>query len=136
MKDLFLIALTFLLLNLMTHAQARNSGTTSVMKIEGNCKGSLADGTAVSFIYFSDFDGLKDASHAALTFSAGAEGLLLGQRLFQNDRDIYSFNQHQLVFPDSTGNTSGVFSYTDENNKKQTVQLQCDVRDYTYEDIY
>ena len=135
MKHLFLIALGFVLLNLVTHAKAAESVKGSSMKIEGSCSGTLADGTAVSFTYYSDFDGLKDLSKSAITFSEGLEGLHTGIRSFKGDEDIYRFLGYKLILANSTGNTSAQFTYPDENGISQSVEVPCDIRDYTYEEV-
>lgn len=128
MKHLFLIALSFILLNQV--AQAKDSA----MKYEGSCSGHLADGTAIALNYYSDFDGCKDTSRSAITFTAGIEGLFTGQRSFTDTKDIYSFSEQRLTFANSTGNTSGKLVIRNAHDEMETVQLQCDVRDYTYAD--
>ncbi|MBA2404772.1 MAG: hypothetical protein H0V66_08375 [Bdellovibrionales bacterium] len=106
------------------------------MKIEGSCSGKLADGTAVSYTYYSNFDGCKKASNAAISFSSGFEGLFTGKRSFTSKSDIYNLNSgYKLRFANSTGNTSGRLTYADYSTgvkKTKTVQMQCEVRDYEY----
>ncbi|MFP5384777.1 MAG: hypothetical protein ACLGHN_01770 [Bacteriovoracia bacterium] len=135
MKHLFLIALGFVLLNLVTHAEAAESGKGSSMKVEGSCSGTLLDGTAVSFNYYSDFDGIKEISKSAMAFTEGLDGLFTGTRTFKNDNDTYSFPGYKLTLVNSTGNTSAKITYIDMDDNTQTVELPCDVRDYTYEEI-
>lgn len=137
MKHLFLIALSFVLLNLVTNAKAQtpkveDKGTS--MKLEGSCSGTMADGTAVSLNYYSDFDGCKDVSKAAVTFTSGIEGLFTGKRTFTDSKDNYSFPEQRLSFANSTGNTSGTLKATNAQGESETVNLQCDVRDYEYAD--
>lgn len=106
------------------------------MKLEGSCSGTLQNGTAVTFDYYSDFDGCKEKSQAALSLTSGMEGLHTGHRSFQNAQDIYSFAQIKLTFKDSTGNTSGSFRYLDEANTYKTIQVQCEIRDYEYGECF
>ena len=124
----FLVAFT------LTATCFANAGTS--MKIEGSCSGTLADSTPISFNYFSDFDGCKPKSQAALSFTQGREGLSTGVRTFPKDKDMYLFNgKYRLTLANSTGNTSATFSYTDEEtNSRKSVELQCDIRDYEYTD--
>lgn len=127
MKTLLLATLSFVI---MSQAQA---GTA--MKIEGSCSGTLADGTAVSYTYYSNFDGCRKVSNAAVSFSAGFEGLYTGKRSFTDTQDIYQLNSgYKLVFANSTGNTTGKLIYPSELNRRKvrTVQMQCEVRDYEY----
>lgn len=135
MKHLFLITLGFILLNLVTHAKAAESGKGSSMKVEGSCSGTLADGTAVSFVYYSDFDGLQDVSKSAITFSEGLEGLHTGTRSFKGNNDIYRFPGYKLTLSNSTGNTSARLTYKDMNDITQSVDVPCEIRDYTYEEV-
>lgn len=114
----------------------------TAMKLEGNCSGALKDGSPVSFTYYSNFDGCREKSTAAVSFSAGNnQGLNTGKRSFEAGRDIYRFNvvengkEKQAVrisFADSTGNTSGKLTYLDQNNSRKTVVVQCEIRDYEY----
>lgn len=130
MKSLFTLAVVLFTLN----AEA------ATMKFEGQCSGTLKDGTPVSYTYYSNFDGCKNRSRAAVTFHEGlALDLHTGVRSFSNGKDIYSFKQDKkevvrLTFADSTGNTSGALTYTDLEGEKQTVELSCMVRDYSYGD--
>lgn len=133
MKHFFLIVLSFVVLNLVTHAKAAAPGSEgSSLKTEGSCSGSLLDGTAVGFNYFSDWDGVKDVSKGAVAFTAGKDDLLTGKRVFKDGKDIYSVPGYRIILADSTGNTSALFEYSDIDGAKQTVEVQCDVRDYTY----
>lgn len=105
------------------------------MKIEGNCSGKLADGADISYTYYSDFNGCKKVSTAAVSFQGGLEGLNTGTRAFSKSSDIYKFYKYTLTFANSTGNTTGKLTYRDpETNKKHTITLQCEVRDYEYTD--
>jgi hypothetical protein len=131
MKNLLLIVLSFVVLNLVTHA---HSAVGSSLKTEGSCSGTLADGSEVSLNYFSDFDGCKNVSKSAITFTAGVDGLFTGSRVFNNNQDIYNFPLHRLTLRDSTGNTTSTLRYRDENGDRQAVELQCEVRDYEYSD--
>lgn len=127
MKKLSLVALSVLVLNLSAQA-----ATGSSLKTEGSCNGNLADGTPVSFTYYSDFDGCKNVSKGAVTFHSGIEGLFTGSRAFKGDKDRYNFPRHDITFQDSTGNTSGTLGYRDENNQRHVISVQCEVRDYSY----
>ena len=129
MKQLFLILLAFLFIQLLPDAGA---ATGSALKPEGNCSGTLADGTSVSFTYFSDFDGCKKTSKGAIAFHSGIEGLITGSRSFKSGKDYYNFAKNDLTFADSTGNTSGQLGYRDESNKRHVIEVQCEVRDYEY----
>lgn len=124
------VVISFFFLNIISIAHA----SEGAMKQEGSCAGTLLDGSPVSFNYYSDFDGCADKSKSAVTFTSGLEGLITGERSFSKSKDNYNFTGHKISFPDSTGNTSGSFTYTDPNGVKQTVELACDVRDYEYVD--
>lgn len=107
----------------------------SSLKIEGTCSGKLADGSDISYTYYSNFNGCKKKSVAAVNFTSGIEGLFTGTRSFTRSSDIYAFNGYKLIFANSTGNTTGKLNYKDiETNKTKTVTLQCEVRDYEYND--
>jgi hypothetical protein len=131
MKHLFLIVLSFFILNLVTNAQA---AAGSALKIEGSCSGNLADGTPVSFTYYSDFNGCKKVSKGAVTFINGIEGLFTGSRSFKGSSDYYNFPKHDITLANSTGNSSAKFGYRDASNVRHTVEVQCEVRDYEYGD--
>jgi hypothetical protein len=130
MKSLFTLAVVLFTLSAGAHT----------MKLEGKCSGTLQDGTTVSYTYYSNFDGCKNRSRAAVTFHEGlALDLHTGVRSFSKGKDIYQFKQNKkevvrLTFADSTGNTSGELTYTDEQGQNQTVQMSCMIRDYSYED--
>lgn len=120
-----------------------NSFAGTSQKLEGSCSGTLKDGTAISYEYFSNFDGCKKVSTAVVSFTAGREGLYTGKRSFKGGKDIYSFmikegrrsKEHvRLTFADSTGNTSGSIRYLNDSGKFSTVQMSCEVRDYEYSD--
>ncbi len=96
------------------------------MKIEGTCNGKLGDESPVAFKYYSNFDGCKEKSSAAIVFRVG--DLKTGTRSFTEDKDIYAFTNAKLYFKNSTGNTSGRLSV----NGKNYVTVQCEVRDYEY----
>lgn len=105
----------------------------SSMKLEGSCTGTLKNKAPVAFTYYSNFDGCKNTSSAAITYTAGIEGLFTGTRSFKNNQDHYSFPKNTLSFPDSTGNISGTLKYFD-GRATQTIKVQCEVRDYEYGD--
>jgi hypothetical protein len=107
---------------------------SAAMKVEGLCSGKLLDGTPVAFQYYSDFDGCKKISGAALSYVEGREGMVTGERSFTPASDIYNFGDLKLILKNSTGNTSGKFQYVDDQGGKRTVELQCEVRDYEYSD--
>lgn len=123
--------LSFLFLTLSTPSF---SYIGSSLKVEGSCSGTLKDGTAVRFEYFSDFDGCKASRRSALRYKRGMEGLLTGTRRFQGNRDVHTYPQHKLSFKNSTGNTSGLFTYRDENGRNQTITVKCLIRDYEYDE--
>lgn len=134
MKKFLLIVLSLVLLNLVTNAHAQTppeADKGATMKLEGTCAGNLADGTAVSFNYYSDFNGCKIDSKSAVTFSSGIEGLYTGKRTLGAE-DVHSYPEHRLSFANSTGNTEGTLQYTDRQGSQQKVKVQCDVRDYEY----
>lgn len=105
----------------------------SSMKFEGSCIGTLKNKVPIAFTYYSNFDGCKNTSSAAIAYTAGIKGLCTGTRSFKNNQDIYSFTKNTLSFPDSTGNTSGTLKYFD-GRATQTIKVQCEVRDYEYGD--
>jgi hypothetical protein len=131
---------TILLLTFLTSfAQA---GT--VMNYQGSCTGALKNGSVISLKYYSDFDGCMKVSQAAVSFDSGLPfDLLTGARSFTHQDDIYSFkasingrslNLLELKFKNSTGNTSGVMNYLDEESKsREFINLKCSVRDYEYQ---
>lgn len=105
------------------------------MKVEGNCGGKLLDGTEVNFTYYSNFDGCKKVSTAGLSFQGTIEGMNTGTRSFTTSSDIYNLKNYKIIFKNSTGNTTGRFTYNDASTgKAKTVTLQCEVRDYEYSD--
>ena len=106
----------------------------SSMKIEGTCSGAFKDGLPVAFTYFSDFDGKKDVSEAAISFTEGREGLYTGKRSFTDDKDIYQFNKNlSLTLANSTGNTKANLRYlADDGKTTETIEVQCEIRDYEY----
>lgn len=99
------------------------------LNYQGQCTGEN-----ISFTYYSDYDGQKKQSHAAISFNSGREGLQTGKRSFQGNKDIYQFEDVKLTFKNSTGNTTGLYTYVDETDgkTKRTIQLQCEIRDYEY----
>ena len=131
MKQLFLTLLAFLILNLMSNA---NAAVGSSLKMEGSCSGILHDGTPVSFTYYSNFNGCRKVSKSAITFTSGIEGLFTGSRTFKEGRDVYNFPKHGLSFADSTGNTFGRLTYKDETKTRHVIEVQCKIRDYEYSD--
>ena len=106
----------------------------SSQKIEGSCSGNLVDGTAVSFTYYSNFDGCSKVSKSSLAFHSGIEGLITGSRTFPGNKDYYNFPRNDLTLSNSTGNTFAKFGYRDSYNVRHVISVQCDVRDYTYDD--
>jgi hypothetical protein len=115
-------------------ASIAHSGTS--MKFEGSCSGTLSNNAPINFKYYSDFDGCKEKSTAAISFTSeeGEErGLVTGKRSFQGDKDIYAFGATRVVFENSTGNTSGDMIYlNEETGESEEVVVQCMVRDYHY----
>jgi hypothetical protein len=130
MKQLFLILLAFLFIQLLPSADA---ATGSALKPEGSCSGNLADGTSVSFTYYSNFNGCKKTSKGAIAFQSGLEGLITGSRTLSS-KDYYNFPKLDLSFANSTGNTSGKLGYRDQGNVRHVIEVQCEVRDYEYAD--
>jgi len=121
-KTLLLLTLAFIL------APAAYAGTS--MKVEGTCTGTILSRMTISFTYYSNFEGCTKVSDAALSFTKGLEGLFTGKRRFTTTQDIYTLSGgHNLTFANSTGNTSANLTYQGE-----TVRVQCQVRDYEYED--
>ncbi len=102
------------------------------MKLEGNCAGKLADGTSIAFQYYSNFNGCKNTASAAISYEQGYDGMTTGKRSLRETSDTYTFGKANLVFANSTGNTSGKFRYNDRRGDRKSVTLQCDVRDYEY----
>lgn len=131
MKQFFLIVLSFIILNLITHAKA---STGSSLRLEGSCRGTLKDGSPIVFSYFSNFNGCSNRARAAVNFTSGIEGLLTGRRAFSGDKDIYSFPDHKIILKNSTGNTDARFHYKDMEGKSRSVTVQCEIRDYEYAD--
>lgn len=127
MKTFILVAATLIFISTAL------AGTS--MKVEGSCSGKLSDGTDVSYTYYSNFDGCRKISNAAVNFTSGIEGLVTGKRSFTGNQDRYQVDGHELRFANSTGNTSGKLIYVDEETgKNKSVTLQCLVRDYEYAD--
>lgn len=118
-----------LIISLITLTSLSLAHAGSSLKLEGSCSGKLADGTEVSYSYYSNFNGCKKTSVAAVIFTNGIEGLYTGTRSFTKSSDIYTFNAYKLIFANSTGNTTGKLIY-----KKKTAKLSCEVRDYEYSD--
>lgn len=104
------------------------------LNLQGNCTGKTLSGMDVALTYYSDYDGKKKESEAAVSFTEGRQGLQTGKRAFKGSQDIYQFEDVKLSFKNSTGNTSGLLTYTDETDgkTKRTVELQCEIRDYEY----
>lgn len=102
------------------------------MKIEGGCAGTLADGSQIAFQYYSNFNGCTNSAKAAINYDQGREGMVTGKRAFTERSDIYTFGKEKLTFANSTGNTTGRYSYINSTGARKTVTLQCDVRDYEY----
>jgi hypothetical protein len=64
MKLIFIGFVFLLVLSLTAYAQAEDE-----LKVEGNCNGNLAEGTKVSFIYYSNFNGCQPKIRAAIKFA-------------------------------------------------------------------
>jgi len=128
LKALILAGLTFLICH-PSHAGIP-------LDIEGSCSGALLDGTSVSYTYYSNYDGCRKVSRAAITFTSGLHGHYKGKRSFTTTEDIYSFRGgFKLIFANSTGNTSGTLVYPDEpSGQKKSVTLQCSIRNNEYAD--
>jgi len=131
MQMLIRTILTISVFTLISNAQG---AIGKELKPEGNCSGQLLDGTEVSLAYYSDFDGCQKVSRSAITFQSGIEGLTTGSRAFKGENDVYNFPKYKLTFQNSTGNTSGTLEYRDTNRDLQSVELQCEVRDYEFPD--
>ena len=129
MQMLIRTILTISVFTLISNAQG---AVGKELKVEGSCNGQLLDGTEVNLAYYSDFDGCQKVSRSAITFQAGLEGLTTGSRAFKGDKDVYNFPKYKLTFLNSTGNTSGTLEYRDANKDLQSVELQCEVRDYEF----
>ncbi len=99
------------------------------LHLEGSCSGKLADGSPISFQYFSNFDGCQKVAKAGIFYQ---QVMKTGTRSFTERSDIYAFGKTRLIFANSTGNTTGKYRYTDTRGDRQTVVLQCEVRDYEY----
>lgn len=119
------------------------ANAASDQKLEGFCSGTLEDGSHLEFTYYSDYDGCEGSIAGVIKFSEESGlGSHKGKRAFENNQDIYTFEVEQthsrvqvyhLTFADSTGNISGDFGYLDSKGLRQSVTLQCEVRDYEYE---
>lgn len=105
------------------------AATKTNMNLEGSCKGKMHDNSAISFTYYSDFDGCKAKSNAGITI---AGSLSTGDRSFTETQDIYQFKATRLTFANSTGNVSGKFTYKDQNAKSHTIVVTCEIRNYEY----
>jgi hypothetical protein len=129
MQTLLKIAFSLATLTLTSFALSATS-----MKIEGSCTGNLESGEAVAFTYYSNFDGCKAKSEAAISFSQGqGNTLYTGNRSFTERWDIYRFqNKLRLTFRNQTGNLGGKLRYQDENGATHLIALQCEIRDYEY----
>jgi hypothetical protein len=120
----------FLVLPLLTFILSIPAIAADSNKIEGSCTGNLSNGTTISYSYYSDYDGCKKISSAAVSFTAGLKGYFKGTRSFTESQDIYTLNdKYKLMFNNSTGNTSGILVTPSE-----TVKVQCKIRDYEYPD--
>lgn len=106
----------------------------SSMKLEGTCTGTLKDATPIAFTYFSDFDGKKDVSEAAISFTEGREGLYTGKRSFAGNKDVYNFGKNLgITLANSTGNTKATLRYlADDGKTSESTEVQCEIRDYEY----
>ncbi len=115
----------------------------TAQKLEGQCSGLMEDNTQISFSYYSNYEGCSGKIAGSIKFSAESGlGLHKGKRTFENQKDIYSFQSkvssgkevYRLTFEDSTGNISGVLDYFDTHGEKQTITVQCVIRDFHYDD--
>lgn len=102
------------------------------LNLQGSCSGNLADGTAIAFQYYSNFNGCQKTAKAAISYQGEKDNLVTGTRSFTDKSDIYAFGKRRLIFKNSTGNTTGKYYYNDSHGKRQGVVLQCQVRDYEY----
>lgn len=109
--------------------------SAAVQKLEGSCQGRLHNGKSVSFKYYSDFNGCKQKSSSAISYS-GSDTLRTGTRRFTETSDIYEFSSIKLTLANSTGNTSAYYHYKDANGGTRRVKVQCEVRDYEYGECY
>lgn len=126
---LFFISALFLAVIPLANARAEQ-------KLEGKCTGHLENGSPVAFSYFSDYEGCEGSIASSIKFSPQTGlGNLRGKRTFANEKDIYEFKKnYKLTFEDSTGNISGILEYTDAQAQRQSVIVQCSIRDYEYAD--
>jgi hypothetical protein len=106
------------------------------LHLEGSCAGKLADGSSIVFQYYSNFNGCQKVARAGISYQQGREGMVTGSRSFTEKSDIYAFGKVRLIFANSTGNTTGKYRYTDGRGDRQSVVLQCDVRDYEYAECH
>ena len=107
----------------------------SELKLEGSCHGNLFDGTQVSFTYYSNYDGCTQNIKAAIQFAPNfGSGHYKGKRAFEEGQDIYNIETYRVTFKDSTNNLGGVFSYLDVVGKRQSINIQCEIRDYEYDE--
>ncbi len=107
------------------------------MKVEGSCSGTLSNGQAVSYTYYSNFNGCKSSASGAVSFKKGLEGLHTGTRSFTDSSDIYNLGSYKLTFANSTGNTTGKLTYKDPSTgATKTAKMTCSVRDYEYSECY
>ena len=129
------------LLLTLTFFSASMSFAGTAMNMEGTCKGVLDSKSSVNFTYYSNFDGCKTKSSAAVSFDAGNVGgvsLYTGERKFVGESDVYSFTtnnkeQIRLTFANLTGEYEGSMRYRNpETGKYHNIQLTCNIRNYEY----
>lgn len=124
---------------------ASTSFAGTAMNMEGSCSGKLTSQSSVRFTYYSNFDGCKAKSSAAVSFESGnvlGDGLITGSREFIGEDDIYTFTttesgrtreQVRLTFANMTNQTSAKMRYRNpETGKYKTITLKCDIRNYEY----
>lgn len=102
------------------------------LHLEGSCSGKLLDGSPISFKYYSNFNGCQKVAAAGISYHEGRDNMNTGTRSFTEKSDIYKFGTTRVVLANSTGNTSAKYRYTDKRGDRQSVILQCEVRDYEY----
>jgi hypothetical protein len=130
-----IISFFFSLLTANAAESAENSQKSTSMNYQGSCNGTSANNAPIHFKYYSDFDGCKEKSTAAISYNDAGEdrGLVTGSRTLKGEKDLYLFAENKLTFENSTGNTNGTFSYqNEETGEREEVIVQCEVRDYSY----
>ncbi len=129
-----IISFVFSLLTANAAQAVTTAESSTSMNYQGSCHGTLANNAPISFKYYSDFDGCKEKSAAAISYNDAGEdrGLVTGTRTLKS-RDVYNFAGNRLSFENSTGITSGTLSYlNEESGEREEVIVQCEVREYSY----